>query len=147
MENSNPRDLVGAQDSASNAYNLIMDPIQRRQLASLKKFVKSVAVVGFFAANGFVTGVFLGGYFLVSPLKPHYVNGVPQAVCGMPALAGVFLGSFLGAVGAATLGIYIAYRVWWQTAHAPFRFGMRSLFMAMTLISIELWAISLAFHH
>jgi hypothetical protein len=124
-----------------------MDPLQRRQLESLKKFVKSLVVVGVMAMNGFVTGAFLGGYFLGPSIKPHYVNGVPRAECGLAVLPGLMFGGFLGAVGAAALGIYIAHRVWWQTAHKQFRFGMRSLLFAMTLISIELWAISVAFRH
>jgi hypothetical protein len=124
-----------------------MCPNQQQRLQTLKKFVKSLVVVGFFGLNGFTAGAFLGGYYLMPTIKPHYVNGLPQLVCGMLAGAAVMTGAFFGAIGYACVGIHVARQVWWRPAQTPFKFGMGSLIVAMVLITFELCAIGIVIHY
>jgi hypothetical protein len=92
-----------------------MHPNHRQRLESLKKVVKSLAVVAVLVTMGTWVGMFLGGHYFAPTIKPTYVNGVREYVCGLAVVPGIMAGGFLGLVGGTVAGAYIARRAWWKT--------------------------------
>ena len=91
----------------------MIHPDYKERAASLKKAVKSLAIVALFAMVGFAVGLILGGYYLVPTTKAGVVQPVPHCAFGDPAFAAALGGSFLGAIAGSVLGAYIARALWW----------------------------------
>jgi hypothetical protein len=96
----------------------MVHPIPRHRVQSLKNFVKSLALVAVLVSIGFMLGGSLGVYFMPT-IKPKYVEGIPQYVCGLVVLPYVILGGFFGTVGGLVAGTYIARRAWWKSPADP----------------------------
>src|SRR3954451_14602167 len=112
----------------------IMQPGHHERVQSLKRAVKSLAMIAFVAFLGLIDGAILFGYYLEPRTKPPVIDGLAHTRDGLPIFATA--GAFFGSIGGFALGIYAARQLWWQSGAGPagLRFSMRSLLVTITLI-------------